>query len=155
MPPTKMASIAMATKRKAVPSKPAYVPSSSGLMDFEPVSIEEARAALDEVDQAIAALVSPEYWQKVRRAAKPSDRALTGRSMQWLARLPEEVRPSVTLERYPRVINALADVWSDVDARDQAFDNLLNDKRKGRRGFPIDVERELSTLCLYASALPR
>jgi hypothetical protein len=145
----------MSAKRRASPQKSTYVPRRSGLMDFEPVTVEEARAALDEIDAAIAALISPDYWQKVRRPLQPSDRALTGRSMKWLIDLPEEVRPQVTMQRYPRVINALTEVWNDADARDDAFDSLLNDKRKGRRGFPIDVERELSTLCLYASALPR
>ena len=144
-----------------MPSKPrtprtqAFVPRRSGLMDFEPVSIEEARATLDELDVSISALISPEYWAKVRRAPQPSDRALTGRSMKWLAELPDEVRPLQVMQRYPRVINALVDAWSDVGARDDAFESLLNDRRKGRRGFPIDVERELSALCLYASALPR
>ena len=144
----------MATKRVA-PKKPGWVPRQSGLMDFEPVSIDEARAAMDEVDAAIAALVSPEYWAKVRRAPMPTDRALTGRALTWLARLPEEIRPQVTAVRYARIVNALVEVWHDPDARDEAFEKLLNDKRKGRRGFPIDVERELSTLCLYATALPR
>lgn len=144
----------MSAKRR-IPERKGWVPRRSGLMDFEPVSIEEARAALDEVDAAIAALVSPEYWNKVRRPLKPSDRALTGKSMKFLAELPEEIRPQATMQRYPRVVNALVDVWNDPEARDEAFENLLNDKRKGRRGFPIDVERELSTLCLYASALPR
>jgi hypothetical protein len=113
----------MVTKRRAPPTT-AYVPRSSGMMEFEPVSIDEARAALDEIDPSITALVGPEYWTKVRRKTQPTDRALTGLSMTWLAALP-------------------------------AFDDLLNSRRRGRRGFPIDVERELSALCLYASALPR
>jgi hypothetical protein len=145
----------MSAKRRTSPPNSAYVPRSSGLMEFEPVTIEEARAALDEIDVAMASLIKPEYWQKVRRPTQPSDRALTGRSMKWLLALPDEVRPHSTMQRFPRVINALTEVWNDADARDDAFDALLNDKRKGRRGFPIDVERELSTLCLYASALPR
>lgn len=145
----------MSTKRHAPQSRPAYVPRSSGLMEFEPVTVEEARAALDEIDAAMAALIAPEYWLKVRRPTAATDRALTGRAMKWLADLPEEVRPLMTMQRFPRVINALVDVWKNSGARDEAFDNLLNDKRKGRRGFPIDVERELSTLCLYASALAR
>jgi hypothetical protein len=124
-------------------------------MDFEPVTIEEARAALDEMDAAMASLIKPEYWLKVRRSALPTDRALTSRSLKWLSDLPPEVRPQILPERFARIVNALSTVWSDARARDEAFDNLLNDKRKGRRGFPIDIERELSTLCLYASALPR
>jgi hypothetical protein len=143
----------MSISRRAQPKK--YVPSNSGLMDFEPVSIEEARAAMDEADVAMASLVSPAYWAKVRRPPSATDRALTGPSLTWLAKMPEEVRPNVTVERYPRVINALVEVWRDRDERDQAFENLLNDKRPGRRGFPQDVERELSTLWLYSSALPR
>lgn len=144
----------MSVKRRA-PQTTKYVPRRSGLMDFEPVSIEEARAALDEIDAAIASLVSPEYWAKVRRPTQPSDRALTGRAMKWLGELPAEVRPEVTMQRYPRVINLMVDAWGDPEARDHVFDDLLNSKRKGRRGFPIDVERELSTLCLYSTALPR
>jgi hypothetical protein len=145
----------MPAKPRTPQAKTAYVPRRSGLMDFEPVTVEQARAALDEIDAAIASLVAPEYWKKVRRPQQPTDRALTGRSMKWLSELPEELRPHVTMQRYPRVLNALVDVWDDADGRDEAFDSLLNDRRKGRRGFPIDVERELSTLCLYASMLPR
>jgi hypothetical protein len=143
----------MSISRRAQPKK--FVPSNSGLMDFEPCSVEEARAAMDEADAAMASLVSPAYWAKVRRPPSAKDRALTGQSLAWLARMPEEVRPDVTVERYPRVINALVEVWGDREERDSAFENLLNDKRPGRRGFPLDVERELSTLWLYASALPR
>lgn len=124
-------------------------------MDFEPVSIDDARAALDEIDAAMASMISPEYWTKVRRKTLATDRALTGRSMKWLAELPEEIRPVVTMQRYARVINVIVDAWPNADDRDQVFDNLLNDRRKGRRGFPIDVERELSALCLFASMLPR
>jgi hypothetical protein len=88
----------MSSKRRASPSS-AYVPRSSGLMEFEPVSIDEARAALDEIDAAMASMLSPEYWTKVRRKTLATDRALTGRSMKWLADLPEEVRPVVTMQR--------------------------------------------------------
>lgn len=144
----------MSAKRR-VPQRTAYVPRPSGMMEFEPVSIESAREALDEVDAAMATLLSPEYWMKVRRKTLATDRALTGRSMKWLAELPEEVRPVITMQRYARVINSIVDAWPDPEHRDDVFENLLNDRRKGRRGFPIDVERELSALCLFASMLPR
>ncbi len=143
------------TAKRRVPRNPAYVPRASGMMDFEPVSIEAARDALDEVDAAMASMLSPEYWAKVRRKTLATDRALTGRSMTWLAALPEEVRPVLTMQRYARVINSIVDAWPDPQHRDDVFENLLNDRRKGRRGFPIDVERELSALCLFASMLPR
>jgi hypothetical protein len=129
----------MSAKRR-VPPRTAYVPSASGMMEFEPVSIESAREALDEIDATMASMLSPEYWAKVRRKTQATDRALTGRSMKWLAELPEELRPVITMHRYARVINVIVDAWPN---------------RKGRRGFPVDVERELSALCLFASALPR
>ena len=144
----------MSAKRR-VPQRTAYVPSASGMMEFEPVSIEAAREALDEIDAAMASMLSPEYWAKVRRKTQATDRALTGRSMKWLADLPEELRPVITMQRYARVVNVIVDAWPDPDHRDEIFENLLNDRRKGRRGFPVDVERELSALCLFASALPR
>jgi hypothetical protein len=125
------------------------------MMEFEPVSIESAREALDEIDAAMASMLSPEYWARVRRKTLATDRALTGRSMKWLADLPEELRPVITMQRYARVINVIVDAWPNAEDRDEVFENLLNDRRKGRRGFPIDVERELSALCLFASALPR
>jgi hypothetical protein len=144
----------MPAKRRPSEHK-AYVPRRSGLMEFEPVSIDEARAAIDEIDAAMASLIRPEYWVKVRRKALATDRALTGRSMKWLAELPEDLRPVVTMQRYARVINSIVDAWPRPAERDDVFENLLNDRRRGRRGFPIDVERELSALCLFASMLPR
>ena len=134
---------------------PAYKPRRSGLMEFEPVSVDSARAALDEVPADIASLINPEYWQQNRRPPLPTDRALTGQTMAWLGELPPEMRPQVTIDRYARIVNAIADAWSDAREREKVFDHLLNDRRRGRRGFPVDVEREISTLWLYASGLPQ
>jgi hypothetical protein len=132
-----------------------YKPSRSGLMDFEPVSLDDARASLDELPQGMAVQLDASYWEKVRRAPLATDRALTGRTMEWLGALPETLRPVKTIERYPRIVNAIAAAWVDALGRDKIFDHLLNDRRIGRRGFPIDIEREISVLCLYASGLPR
>ncbi|MES2958127.1 MAG: hypothetical protein V4792_08060 [Pseudomonadota bacterium] len=135
---------------------PKYQPNAAGALDFEAVSIDSARAALDELPTGVGRVLDavPGYWQKNRRAALASDRALTGRAMDWSVQLPENIRPLVTTERYPRIVNALAEVWDDGATRAEMFDHLLNDRRTGRRGFPIDVEREISALCLYASSLP-
>ncbi|MDP1691594.1 MAG: hypothetical protein Q8L49_06530 [Burkholderiaceae bacterium] len=126
------------------------------MMDFQPVSIDAARAALDELPSGVARVLDsvPGYWQKNRRPALATDRALTGRAMDWTVQLPKNTRPVVTTERYPRIVNAIADAWANPEARTDLFDHLLNDRRVGRRGFPIDVEREISALCLYASSLP-
>jgi hypothetical protein len=137
------------------PKSTAYTPSRSGLMEFEPVSIDSARAALDELPPDVASLINPDYWVKARRAPLATDRALTGAAMAWLGDLPTELRPHVTIERYARIVNTIAAAWPSAQERERVFDHLLNDRRRGRRGFPIDVEREISTLWLYASSLPR
>lgn len=134
---------------------PAYVPRKSGLMDFEPVTIEAARASLEQIPEGMAAQLSNEYWQKVRRAPLATDRALTGRAMDWVARLPPSARPTATCDRYARIVNTLAASWDSAASRDECLEHLLNDRRRGRRGFPPDVERELVTLRRYARSLPR
>jgi hypothetical protein len=125
-------------------------------MDFEPVSIEEARAAHEAIPADVARALDyvPGYWAKNRRPPLASDRALTGRAMEWTSTLPENLRPVITTTRYPRIVNAIADAWSDPAARTEMFEHLLNDRRIGRRGFPIDVEREIAALCLFATSLP-
>lgn len=136
-------------------TQPHYVPRKSGLMDFEPVSVDSARAALDELPEGMAALLNNQYWEKVRRAPLATDRALTGRTMEWVGRLPAPLRPLATCDRYARIVNALAAAWNDPHARERYFEHLLNDRRRGRRGFPVDVERELTALGQYANSLPR
>jgi hypothetical protein len=137
------------------PTTPTYKPSRSGLLDFEPVSIDSARAALDELPADVALHVDPRYWEKNRRPPLATDRALTGKTMAWLGELPAELRPQVTIDRYARIVNTIANAWPNGRERDKLFDHLLNDRRRGRRGFPIDVEREISALWLYASGLPQ
>ena len=119
------------------PSK--YTPSPSGLMEFQPVSIDAARASLDELPSGVERVLEgvPGYWQKNRRVALATDRALTGRAMDWIGQLPENIRPVVTIERYPRIVNVIAAAWDNAAERADMFDHLLNDRRVGRRGFPI------------------
>ena len=135
---------------------PKFKPIPLGMIAFEPVSLDAARAALDELPSGVARVLDgvPGYWEKNRRAALATDRALTGRAMDWSVQLPANIRPLITTKRYPRVVNALAAAWAHAEARTDLFDHLLNDRRSGRRGFPIDVEREISALCLYASSQP-
>ncbi len=138
------------------PPPPRFKPTASGVLDFEPASLDSARAALDELPVGVERVLDgvPGYWAKTRRTQLPTDRALTGMAMDWVRDLPPNIRPQVTIERYPRIVNAMAESWPDSEARTRMFDHLLNDRRTGRRGFPIDVEREISALCLYGSSLP-
>jgi hypothetical protein len=82
----------------------------------------------------------------LRRAARHSDEALSGTARIWLRRLPRRQRPLQLCERYPRVANRIAFCWHDAALAEQALDDLLVDRRGGRRGFPLAVVRELQRL---------
>jgi hypothetical protein len=86
-------------------------------------------------------------WAHLRRA-RPANRLLPI-GAQWLAQLPDEVSPMALAVRYPRIVNLLALQWDDRRACSAYFEDLLQDRRGGRRGFPADVERDLSRLRDY------
>ena len=118
-------------------------------LDFELTDIEEARRILDteSVSQFDVFTVSrPEHWKRLRRASLPTDRALTGRSIDWLMALPSTLRPQLLSRQFPRIVNALAEVWDEPEQCQAAFDRLLCDTRKGRTGFPRPVHDELEAL---------
>ena len=81
-----------------------------------------------------------------RRPARLSDEALTGTTRVWLRKLPWRQRPLALCERFPRVANQLAWCWGDAALSAQMIEDLLQDRRGGRRGFPTHVVRELQRL---------
>jgi hypothetical protein len=88
----------------------------------------------------------PARWARLRRAPREGDRALTGTARQWLRRLPARRRPLRLCEEFPRVANRIAWCWHDPALAEQALDDLLTDRRGGRRGFPPPIVRELQRL---------
>ena len=52
----------------------------------------------------------------------------------------------VLCELHPRVANRIAFSWPDAKTTDQMLEELLNDRRGGRRGFARAVVRELQRL---------
>jgi hypothetical protein len=83
------------------------------------------------------------------RKAKPIDHLLP-MCIKWLGSLPEPVRPIALANQYPRIANLLALDWSKPAVCRRYFDELLLDHRRGnRRGFPLDVHRELEKLRDY------
>jgi hypothetical protein len=73
--------------------------------------------------------------------------------MEWMRTLPKEIWPLQTGATYPRILNRLAHAWANRDEREFAFEDLLNDRRKNRRGFPAPVKEELQALQMYALGL--
>lgn len=117
-------------------------------LEFELTDFDTARQALDALPPGVAEVhrLQPGYWEERRRPAQPTDRALAGGSLEWMVRLPPSLRPRATAEQYPRVVNRIAASWSDPSAAWQTLDDLLEDHRGGRRGFPFEVESELKSL---------
>jgi hypothetical protein len=56
--------------------------------------------------------------------------------------LPEQVRPNALATRVARIANFICAVWDDPPACRQYLEELLVDRRGGRKGFAIGVLRE-------------
>lgn len=117
-------------------------------LEFELTDFATAREALDELPSGIgrSPTLTPGYWEQRRRKLLPRDRALAGPTIDWLLSLPPAQRPRALCERYPRLANAIAEVWALPDARAQLLNALLADERGGRRGFALEVRREIEAL---------
>lgn len=119
-----------------------------GAIDFEQTDFDDARRALDELPSGLVELqrLREGGWESRRRKPLPADRALTGAAMDWVIGLPPSLRPHATCEQFPRVANVIAASWRDLPFSLRVIDHMINDYRGGRRGFPVDVQRELLAL---------
>jgi hypothetical protein len=72
---------------------------------------------------------------------------------QWLDALARRAQPHALCKLYPRIANLIATMWADTEALEAYFDELLADRRRGRRGFPPDVLNDLRVLRDYHAAL--
>jgi hypothetical protein len=126
----------------------------SGLIEFEITDVADARKAADK-PAAIVALekLLPGHWDEQRRPASPTDRALTGKAIDWLLALPANARPKALSEQYPRIANHLADHWHDLGGTQLALMRLLADERGGRKGFSLQIEQEIGRLAAHVQAL--
>jgi hypothetical protein len=80
-----------------------------------------------------------------RRRLQPLNQLLPA-SANWATNLPAGVQPLAMMQRLPRIVNAIARLWRDSEALRQYLDDLLVDRRGGRRGLPPDIHNELLTL---------
>ncbi|HEY6511121.1 MAG TPA: hypothetical protein VI032_04040 [Burkholderiaceae bacterium] len=134
------------------PGKQPFNP--SGLIEFEITDVNEARKEADK-PAAIVALekLLPGHWEEQRRPLSPSDRALTGKAIDWLLALPQKARPKALSEQYPRIANHLAEHWHDLACSQMALLRLLADERGGRKGFSLQIEQEIGRLAVHLQML--
>jgi len=60
--------------------------------------------------------------------------------------LPETHRPHALAKQYARITNMFATLWSRPEECRRYFDELLIDRRGGRKGFPADVLQDIMKL---------
>jgi len=116
-----------------------------GSLDFEKVSLTDARKALEETGPAAYATPKKaENWEAKRSgsASEPLSDAAAG----WMAELPEAVRPRQLALRYARLANRICEAWKEPHKCEKLLDELMMDRRGGRKGFPLQVANELATL---------
>jgi len=82
------------------------------------------------------------------RKARPVEYMLPA-TLKWFEALPPEVRPVALGSQYARIANLIAQQWNDDNACRAYFDELLKGRRGNRRGFPVEVRRELWGLREY------
>lgn len=70
-------------------------------------------------------------------------------TQKWLDALPHRVQPHALCKFFPRIANLIAALWADKEALGAYVDELLVDRRQGRRGFPLDVFNDLRVLRDY------
>jgi hypothetical protein len=126
----------------------------SGLIEFEITKVEDARKEVEK-PAAIVALekLLPGYWEEQRRPLQASDRALTGKGIDWMLALPDESRPKALCEQYPRIANHLAEHWQDLPGTRLALMRLLADERGSRKGFSLQIEQEIGRLAAHVQWL--
>jgi hypothetical protein len=96
--------------------------------------------------RVLETLAEPGPWDAARRPPRHADEALTGTARAWLRRLPPRRRPMRLCHEHPRVANLVAAQWNDTAETAALLDDLLSDRRGGRRGFAAPVVRELKRL---------
>jgi len=119
--------------------------SDPGALEFEKVSFNDARKALEETGPAAYAVPKKvEDWEAKRSQAEPEP--LNDATNTWLSEMPDSVQPRQLALRYARLANRLCKVWTDPVKCERLLDDLMMDRRGGRKGFPLQVANELATL---------
>jgi len=57
------------------------------------------------------------------------------------------------MQAFPRIANRLCETWKRPSVCEHYFDELLVDRRGGRKGFPLKIASELTELRAYYARL--
>ena len=93
----------------------------------------------DEIDRDF-----PRRWS--RAPARDRDRILLSQTHIWLRLIPSALLPKHVCRHHPHVANRFAESWGDMERIQQLVDDLLIDRRGGRKGFSQRVRIEIEEL---------
>ena len=125
-------------------------PLTNDVLPFEVTDLAAARRALEEPPAGldVARQLRSATWESRRRPAGPTDHAILGRTVDWILNLAPDARPAHLADSMPRIANTLAQRWSDPEAAGAYVNDLLIDRRGGRKGFRPEIKKELVMLHL-------
>jgi hypothetical protein len=81
-----------------------------------------------------------------RAPEREEDRQFSPQAVTWLLSFSDKYLPAELAKAYPRIVNRLAETWSQPAEGRKYLESLLVDERGGREGFPLPIVRELMAL---------
>src|SRR5712692_11375599 len=88
-------------------------------------------------------------YSKRRHQPEKDDLELGPAGQALLASIEQSARPMGLAAAFPRIVNRMAKLWKMPREMDRYFEELLTDTRGKRKGFPLNILMELSTLNDY------
>ncbi len=120
--------------------------------DFTPFSFETMRRGTSFNRPPAVEMPHPEReagMRLMRGPSNPHHRKLSQAAQRWFENLHAPLQPHNLARLYPRIANRLAQCWLDPKLRDLVFADLLDSRRRGRKGFPPAVHAELKALTSF------
>lgn len=98
------------------------------------------------IDSVLRMFRPVESAKPIRAPLTDGDRVMLSPTHLWLRRVPPRIHPKHLCRYHPHLANRLAQCWGDRNQVGHFMDDLLTDRRGGRKGLSTRVKTEL--LCL-------
>jgi hypothetical protein len=98
------------------------------------------------IDSVLRMFRAADKLDPVRAPPTDGDRVMLSATHVWLRRLPPRIHPKHLCRYHPHLANRLATCWGDRGRVERFVDDVLIDRRGGRKGLSARVKTEL--LCV-------
>jgi hypothetical protein len=92
---------------------------------------------------------APESNKVPRHASIRAEELVLPKTIKWARSIPSDLRPRALVIKFPRIANAMADIWSQPRLFNILLCQLMLDDRGERDGFPLDVLQDLANLRVH------